>query len=204
MAEKTIIARVQEDQSDPETLLVTSPIVGMADGAPKVGIFLNPFDRIISMKVLNVRHVLRLPRDVHGRVTEAFIPNAFTPVAYGQPIARLDPRVLQAGADGPDASTGSGGRDGTAQDEGLVSVGAPSDGIFYRRPSPDSPPYVEVGSEVSPGSMLGLVEVMKCFHHITYGGLGLPDQGRIVEILAEDSAEVQFGQALFRIEPKGP
>ena len=49
MAEKTLIAKMRTDESDPETLLVTSPVVGMADGAPKDGLFLNPFDRIITM-----------------------------------------------------------------------------------------------------------------------------------------------------------
>ena len=95
MAEKTLIAKVREDGEVPETLLVTSPVVGMADGAPELGAFLNPFGRVITMKILNERYVLRLPRDVHGRVIEAFIPNSYTPVAYGESIARVDPRVLQ-------------------------------------------------------------------------------------------------------------
>jgi hypothetical protein len=97
MAEKTLIARVHEDGNDPDTLLITSPIVGMADGAPRDGVFLNPFDSIITMKVLNQRYVLRLPRNVHGRVTEVLIPNAYTPVVYGEPLARLDPRELAGG-----------------------------------------------------------------------------------------------------------
>jgi biotin carboxyl carrier protein len=49
--------------------------------------------------------------------------------------------------------------------------------------------------------VLGLVEIMKCFNQITYGGPGLPERGRVAEILAEDAAEVQFGQVLFRIKP---
>lgn len=200
MAEKTLIAEVHEDENASETLLVTSPVVGMADGAPQVGVFLNPFDRIITVKILNQRYVLRLPRDVHGRVTEAFIPNAYTPVAYGEPLARLDPRVLEGGLDAADGRAGSAGASGAAEDAGLITIKAPSDGIFYRRPSPDSPPYVEVGSVVSTGGMLGLVEIMKCFHQITYGGLGFPEKGEIVKILAEDASEVRFGQALFQIK----
>ncbi|MBN2560635.1 MAG: hypothetical protein JXQ75_06870 [Phycisphaerae bacterium] len=201
MSEKTLIAKVREDEDNPETLLVASPVVGMADGAPKVGLFLNPFDRVITMKVLNERYVLRLPRDVHGRVSETFIPNAYTPVAYGEPIARVDPRVLEAGAVDARGSVGRTGGSGEAEDTGLITVEAPSDGIFYRRPSPDSPPYVEVGSHVTSGCMLGLVEIMKCFHQITYGGLDFPEKGEIVNILPEDASEVRFGQALFHIKP---
>jgi acetyl-CoA carboxylase biotin carboxyl carrier protein len=201
MAEKTLIAKVRRDEKDPETLVVTSPVVGMADGAPKVGVFLNPFDRIITMKILNQRYVLRLPTDVHGRVSETFIPNSYTPVAYGQPIARLAPRVPEAAAEGASGPAGRASVTGVAEDARLLTVPAPSEGIFYRRPSPDSPPYVEVGAHVAPGKVLGLVEIMKCFYQITYDGPGFPEEGEVVKILAEDTSEVQFGQPLFRIRP---
>ena len=78
---------------------------------------------------------------------------------------------------------------------------APSEGVFYRRPSPDSPPYVEEGARVESGAVLGLVEVMKSFNQITYGGPGLPERARVERVLAEDSVEVQFGQRLFLIRP---
>ena len=201
MAEKTLIANVKKDDKEPETLLVTSPVVGMADGAPKAGVFLNPLDRIITMKILNQRYVLRLPRDVHGRVAEVFIPNAYTPVAYGQPISRLDPRVGEAGAGNPGGLPGTGSLSGEVEDASLITVPAPTEGVFYRRSSPDAPPYVEVGSPVASGSVLGLVEIMKCFYQITYGGAGLPEKGEVVKILAEDTTEVHFDQPLFRIKP---
>jgi acetyl-CoA carboxylase biotin carboxyl carrier protein len=201
MAEKTLIANVQRDEKDAGTFLVTSPIVAMADGAPKAGVFLNPFDRVITMKILNERYVLRLPRDIHGRVSEVFIPNSFTPVAYGEPIARLDPRALNSDAAGLTGSVGRTGESSKTEDTGLITIDAPSDGIFYRRSSPDSPPYVEVGSPVVSGTTLGLVEIMKCFHQITYGGTGLPEKGKVVKILAEDAAEVRFSQPLFHVKP---
>ena len=201
MAENTLIANVSPDEAEPEVLVVTSPVVGMADGAPKVGLFLNPLDLVISMKILNQRYVLRLPRDTHGRITEVFIPNSYTPVAYGQALARLDPRVLDGGTGAAGDTALSGAATGDAADAGLITVTAPSEGIFYSRPSPDAPPYVEVGSAVTSGSMLGLVEIMKCFHQITYGGPDLPDKGEIVKILVDDTAEVQFAQPLFSIKP---
>jgi acetyl-CoA carboxylase biotin carboxyl carrier protein len=192
---------MQQDGNDPETLLLVSPTVGMADGAPGMGVFLNPNDRVISMKILNERYELRLPRDVHGRVTQVFIPNSYTPVAYGEAIARIDPRGLGAARGDPAGSSEAGSAAHDAQEAGVITVNAPSEGIFYRRPSPDSPAYVEVGSKVATGSMLALVEIMKCFHQITYGGPGFPDNGEVVKILVEDAAGVQFGQELFQIKP---
>jgi acetyl-CoA carboxylase biotin carboxyl carrier protein len=200
MAEKTLIAKVSKHDDDPEKMVVTSPVVGMADGAPKAGLFLNPFDRIITMKILNQRFLLRMPRDAYGRITEVFIPNAYKPVEYGQPLFVVDPHALDEGSGSAGGAAGAAAA-GEAADAGLITVEAPSDGIFYRRPSPDAPPYVEVGAEVSAGSMLGLVEIMKCFHQITYGGLGLPPSGTITKILAEDASEVRFGQALFHVKP---
>lgn len=201
MAEKTLIANVLKDNENPEMLVVTSPVVGIADGGPKKGLFLNPFDKILTVKILNQRYLLRLPRDVHGRVAVAFIPDRYTPIAYNQPIVRLDPKALETavlesddvGEQGPDSAGPSAA--------GMIEVTAPSEGVFYQRPSPDSPAYVEVGSHVETGSVLGLVEVMKCFNQITYGGPGLPESGEVARILVADASEVQFGQVLFWIKP---
>lgn len=200
MAEKTLIAKLLEDGDIPGTLIIASPVVGYADGAPKKGQFLNPFDRVIELKILNQRYVLRLPRETHGRITEVFIPNSFTPVAYGTPIARMDPRALTEVAESGAVDAAVEG-EAAGGESGLISITAPSEGIFYRKPSPDSPPFVEEGSDVSSGSVLGLVEVMKCFNQITYGGIGLPERGSVVKIPVEDTSEVSFGQTLFLIKP---
>lgn len=203
MAERVLIARVRADAGDPETLLVTAPGVGIADGVPRAGLFLNQLDRLTTVKILGVRHVLRLPRDVQGRVVETFIPQAATPVGYDAPLVRIDPRghAADAGAD-PSGGAGHGGG-GEQAGSDLIKITATSEGIFYRRSSPETPPFVEVGSLIATGSVLGLVEVMKCFNPITYGGPGLPERGEIVKVLAADAGEVQFGQELFWVRPTG-
>jgi len=201
MAEKTLIAKILEDEQNPGGLIVASPVVGLADGVPRKGIFLNPLDRLLTMKILNERYTLRMPRDVHGRITETCIPNALTPVAYDEPLVRIDPRALTQGESSVDVAGAESGADGEAAAAGAIAVQAPSEGIFYRRSSPDADPYVEVGAMISTGSVLGLVEVMKCFNQITYGGPGLPEKGEVVKILAEDASEVHFGQDLFWVKP---
>ena len=85
---------------------------------------------------------------------------------------------------------------------GLVPVRAPSQGVFYRRPSPDSPAYVEEGSEVSTGTVLGLVEVMKTFAQVLYRpGGSLPARARVLRVAADDGADVDEGDALLELEP---
>jgi acetyl-CoA carboxylase biotin carboxyl carrier protein len=205
MSTHKLVARVdtEDDGSTPArrpTFLVRSPAVGVVDGRPDRGVYLNPMRGFLTLTVLNRRHVVLLPRKVEGRVVETFIDDTYTPVGFNQPLFRLSQVAMDATREAGAAAAGAGGR--AELDADLIAVQAPSEGVFYRRPGPDSPPYVEEGSEVSSGSVLGLVEVMKSFNQISYGGPGLPERGRVERVLAEDSAEVSFGQTLFLIRPE--
>jgi len=79
---------------------------------------------------------------------------------------------------------------------GQVAVTAPMVGTFYRAPSSNDPPFVEVGSVVEPGQPICLIEVMKLFTTIN-----AEFSGRIVEIGAENGEAVEYGRILFVIEP---
>ncbi len=75
------------------------------------------------------------------------------------------------------------------------AVKSPMVGTAYLRPSPEAKPFVEVGSTVKEGEKLLLVEAMKTFNEIV-----APRSGKVVEILIEDGAPVEYGQALMIIE----
>lgn len=75
------------------------------------------------------------------------------------------------------------------------TINSPMVGSFYRRPSPDAEPFVEVGSVVEAGQGLCIVEAMKLFNEIE-----AEFKCRILEILKEDSQPVEFGEPLFRVE----
>jgi acetyl-CoA carboxylase biotin carboxyl carrier protein len=79
-----------------------------------------------------------------------------------------------------------------------VDVKSPMVGTFYRAPAPDAPPYVEVGSNVSRGQTLCILEAMKLMNE-----LECEEDGVVREILVEDADPVEYGQVLFRIEPTG-
>ncbi|MCD6418056.1 acetyl-CoA carboxylase biotin carboxyl carrier protein [bacterium] len=78
-----------------------------------------------------------------------------------------------------------------------ISIKAPMVGTFYRKPSPDSPPYVEVGDHISKGQVVCLIEAMKLFNEVKS-----EVSGKIVKISVEDASPVEFGQVLFLLEPE--
>ena len=80
---------------------------------------------------------------------------------------------------------------------GELTVKSPTDGIFYRKPDPESPPYVAVGDVIELGAQLGLVEVMKCFNQIRLQEDSAPARCEVVAIPVEDGSEVKLGQVLF-------
>ena len=87
-----------------------------------------------------------------------------------------------------------------ARQEGLVSIKAPLLGTVYRRPSPESLPYVEIGSFVKEDDTVCLIEVMKVFTAVKAGV-----RGRITEVLVETNEMVEYGQPLFMVKPEtGP
>ena len=77
----------------------------------------------------------------------------------------------------------------------LIPVMAAISGIFYRKPAPDHPPYVEVGTTVKKGQTLCLLETMKVFTKVK-----TPMDGEVVEILPEDETTVGKNQVLFRLK----
>ena len=77
-------------------------------------------------------------------------------------------------------------------------VKSPMVGTFYRSPAPDADPYVQVGDKVKQGQTLCIVEAMKLMNEIE-----ADVSGTVVEILVENAEPVEFGAALFRIDPQG-
>lgn len=75
-------------------------------------------------------------------------------------------------------------------------VKSPMIGTFYRKPSPDADSFVEVGSVVEPETVVCIIEAMKVMNEIK-----AEVKGTIAEVLLEDGKPVEYGQALFRIEP---
>jgi len=83
-----------------------------------------------------------------------------------------------------------------AAQDGLVDLNSPIVGTFYRAPSPDAPPYVEVGAKVKKGQTLCIVEAMKVMNEIES-----EIDAEVVEVMVASGQPVEFGEALFRLRP---
>lgn len=81
--------------------------------------------------------------------------------------------------------------------ENIIEVRSPMVGTFYRSPSPDADPYVNIGTEIKPGNTICIIEAMKLMNEIE-----AEVAGKIVKILVENGQAVEFDQVLFHVEKK--
>ena len=109
-----------------------------------------------------------------------FQPVITTTVAPAAPVAAPAAPALSA----PEAAPASNQRE----------ISSPMVGTFYGSVSPDSPPYVAIGQEVTEDTVVCIIEAMKVMNEIK-----AEVRGVIAEVVAENGKPVQFGQALFRV-----
>lgn len=77
-----------------------------------------------------------------------------------------------------------------------ITIKSPIIGTLYRKPSPDKPVFVEVGSTISKGDVVCVIEAMKLFNEIES-----EVSGKIVKVLVDDASPVEFDQPLFLVDP---
>ena len=107
------------------------------------------------------------------------------PIAPAPASATNGPGTTAAPAPAAEASTAS----------ALKDIVSPMVGTFYRAGSPETPPFVDVGKEVSEETVVCIIEAMKVMNEIK-----AETKGVIAEIVAENGKPVQFGQVLFRVK----
>ncbi len=83
-----------------------------------------------------------------------------------------------------------------AENSNYITIKSPIIGTFYRKPSPDKPMFVEVGSTIAKGDVLCVIEAMKLFNEIES-----EVSGKIVKILVDDMSPVEYDQPLFLVDP---
>lgn len=102
-----------------------------------------------------------------------------------------------APAAAPAPAADGGGDNAEAEDNSkYITFKSPMIGTFYRSSNPETPPFVNVGDEVSPGKVICIIEAMKLFNEIE-----CEVSGKIVKVLADDASPVEYDQPLFLIDP---
>jgi acetyl-CoA carboxylase biotin carboxyl carrier protein len=127
---------------------------------------------------------------VHVKKAAAAAP----PAAYAALPAGAS--AASSGAVERGAGSADGARPGETGVGRYVPIVAPMVGTFYRASKPDAPPFVTEGDVVQTGQTVCVLEAMKMFNEI-------PSEvaGRITRVLAENGAPVEYGQALFLVDP---
>ena len=113
-------------------------------------------------------------------------------IVNGIPAVRPESYVTPVSPPGPEES----GSPSSQTDENLVEITSPIVGTFYATPSPDSEPYVDVGSAVTTQTVVCIIEAMKVMNEIK-----AETEGTIAEILVTNGQAVEYGQVLFKIRP---
>lgn len=116
----------------------------------------------------------------------ASVPSGATP-----PAQRRAAAGAQGGPERPQPA-----EQAAAEEQGLVVVKSPIVGTFYRAADPNSTPFVNVGDSVTVGQVLCIIEAMKLMNEIES-----KVAGRIAKVVVENGQPVEFGQALFLVEP---
>ena len=139
--------------------------------------------QIAELEIEEEGQRVRVTRTLYSEPVVMASPAPAAPAALPQPAAA--PAQADAPAPAPAADVPSG-----------AEVHSPIVGTFYRSPSPDAEPFVQVGQSVSKGQRFCIIEAMKIMNEIE------SDQaGTIVKILVEDGQPVEYDQPLFIIDP---
>jgi len=190
MSARILMAHLETDEQGVTSVL--APGVGLWSQLPPPGVLLGPGSVIGSLSQLNRHFKLLLPDKAAGGIAVGIPRKRQLAVEFGQLLFTMTPvgeTPLQRIAAGDAA-----GGDEVAAGRGTIV--SPTDGVFYRKSSPDAAPFVEVGSRIKPGASIGLVEVMKTFNQILYEGPGCTEEAEVIEIRCEDAEEVSAGQIL--------
>jgi acetyl-CoA carboxylase biotin carboxyl carrier protein len=132
---------------------------------------------------------IKLKRSANGGVAAPVTYEEAPLVAYAPPLALSQGAASAGSASAPAAGT-------STANSGDQEIKSPMIGTFYRSPSPEAGPYIEVGMEVTPDTVVCIIEAMKVMNEIKAEARGV-----ITQILIENAKPVEFGQPLFKIRP---
>jgi acetyl-CoA carboxylase biotin carboxyl carrier protein len=174
-------------------LLLDSPGVGYFQCEVAPGSFVSPGSCLGYLRVLGKKYSVL----IGSKTPSAYVDSVLIvkgPVEYGTPLLQL--------TEGSTKSTAAEKVDSPEKTSSAMSINSPQPGRVYLKPDPEKAAYVSVGSVVSKGDTLLLIEIMKTFTPLLYPGsnMELPAKVRITKVLVDEGDEVEPDQPLFEIE----
>ena len=139
----------------------------------------------VKLEMDDVKITIRTGSDNETTIVQQVPVQAAAPVVQQQAAA-----PVAAAPEAPVATAPA------TDDSKYITVKSPIIGTFYRKPAPDKPVFVEVGTEIKEGDVLCVIEAMKLFNEIES-----EVSGKIVKVLVDDSSPVEFDQPLFLVDP---
>ncbi|MCA0152438.1 acetyl-CoA carboxylase biotin carboxyl carrier protein [Winogradskyella vincentii] len=140
----------------------------------------------VKLEMDDVKITIRTGSDSETTIVQQVPVQASAPVVQQQVPAPVPVAAPEAPA-APAASS---------DDSKYITIKSPIIGTFYRKPSPDKPVFVEVGTDIKEGDVLCVIEAMKLFNEIES-----EVTGKIVKVLVDDASPVEFDQPLFLVDP---
>lgn len=186
-----------EKRTDDTHVELRAPMPGLFRHAPHAGVWLQGGDTLGELEVLGVVHRVVVPAGVRGAVVSVHAEPSVArrPVAWGEALCALDSRAV-AHTEGGRTESG----DTTRRARAELVFTAPISGRFYTRPTPTSEPFVKAGETIERGRAVGLLEVMKTFSRVQYGGGDLPERARVRAVLPRDGDDVNAGDVILELE----
>lgn len=140
----------------------------------------------VKLEMDDVKITIRTGSDSETTIVQQVPVQASAPVVQQQVPAPVPVAAPEAPA-APAAAS---------DDSKYITIKSPIIGTFYRKPSPDKPVFVEVGTDIKEGDVLCVIEAMKLFNEIES-----EVTGKIVKVLVDDASPVEFDQPLFLVDP---
>lgn len=137
-------------------------------------------------------------KKTRGQAAQPEIPVVHQVQVPVQGVPAMPPAAPVAAAPAPEPAPAAPAAAAPAADDNskYLEVKSPMIGTFYRAPSPDKPPFIEVGETIKAGDTVCVVEAMKLFNEIES-----EVTGKIVKVLVDDSSPVEYDQPLFLVDP---
>lgn len=185
--------------------------VGQSGGRNAGTVRIDPILADISITPDDLKRLVRLVEESglselryeQGDLRVTLRTAAFRPAASAAPVlvpasATGAVAAIEAHDEDADEHEGDEPSASVSSSTGVLRIEAPIMGVFYRKPAPDDPPFVEIGDVIEPGHVIGTIEAMKVFSEVP-AEIG----GRVVDIPAKHGGLVQPGDALVILEAVG-